>query len=270
MKARSRFILASASLLIVSLLAPAANAAPGDTAAERFGWGDPLAGSDEFNYGSESAPAVPDQSKWSLAGGGVDQCWPGHAGNGRRCDANTRVFGGFLRQTGEADGDSGWLASKSGRQYGRWEARIRSTNTGSANGREYHPLLIIWPDSEQWPEDGEYDYLENGAPGADCAESFIHYPHDANVAVQQEFSRESDCGAPLTEWHNVAFEWTAEHVAGFIDGEEWFRFSGGANDVRECIQCMASGHQTIQLDNFYGGDMTPATYELDWYREYAV
>jgi hypothetical protein len=33
---------------------------------------------------------------------------------------------------------------------------------------------------------------------------------------------------------------------------------------------MPSGHQTIQLDNFYGDDMTPATYEIDWYREYAV
>ncbi|GAB3936125.1 hypothetical protein GCM10029976_047430 [Kribbella albertanoniae] len=239
------------------------------TAAERFGWGTPLPGSDEFNYGSVGAPAVPDQTKWSLAGGGVDQCWPGHNENGRRCDANTRVVGGVLRMLGEADGDSGWLASKNGRQYGRWEARVRSVNTGTANGREYHPLLIIWPDSNSRLADGEYDYLENGAPGEACAEAFMHYPHDPGP-VQQEHASETNCGTPLSEWHNVAFEWTATHVAGFIDGREWFRFSDGASSTRECMQCMTSGHQTIQLDNFYGTDMTAATYELDWYREYAA
>ena len=246
------------------------NAAPsGATAAERFNWGTPLPASDEFNYGSPTQPAVPDQTKWSLAGGGVNQCWPGHAGNGQRCDANTRVLGGVLRMTGAANGDSGWLGSRTGRQYGRWESRVRSTNTAASNGRQYHPLLIIWPDSNRWPEDGEYDYLENGAPGESCAEAFLHYPHNPG-AVQQEFARETNCGASLTEWHNVAFEWTPTHVAGFIDGQEWFRFSGGATSTRRCIQCMPSGHLTIQLDNFFGTNMTAATYEVDWHREYSA
>lgn len=240
----------------------------GTTAAELFNWGAPMPASDEFNYGSPTQPAVPDQTKWSLAGGGVNLCWPGHAGNGQRCDKNTRVFGGVLRQTGGANGDSGWLASKTGRQYGRWEARVRSTNTAPSNGRQYHPLLIIWPDAGNWPVNGEYDYLENGAPGQACAESFIHYPHNAGIPTQQIFARETNCGAPLSQWHNIAFEWTSTHVAGFIDGREWFRYSGGANSNRKCIQCMPSGHQTIQLDNFYGSNMTPATYEVDWYREY--
>lgn len=242
-----------------------------DSAAERYDWGKPLAApSDEFDYGSEDQPAVPDQDKWSLAGGGVDACWPGHNDNGRRCDENTRVHGGVLRMVGEANGDSGWLASKFGRQYGRWEARVRSSNTEEPNGREYHPLLIIWPDSDERQQDGEYDYLENMSPGEECAEAFIHYPHPGTDEIQQEFAEESNCGEPLSQWHNVAFEWTPDHVAGFIDGEEWFRYSGGANDVRDCIQCMPSGHQTIQLDNFHGEDMTPATYEIDWYREYAA
>ncbi|MEV5965913.1 glycoside hydrolase family 16 protein [Kribbella sp. NPDC051952] len=263
--------LVAALLVSAALMAPAAGATtrdPGDTAAERLGWGTPLAGSDEFEYGSEQQPAVPDQSKWDLAGGGVDQCWPGHAGNGRRCDANTRVVGGVLRMVGEANGDSGWLASKTGRQYGRWEARVRSVNTGRANGREYHPLLIIWPDSDRWPQDGEYDYLENSTPGEDCAGAFLHYPHNPGP-VQQEHAEETNCGTPLSDWHNIAFEWTADHVAGFVDGREWFRFSGGASGSRQCIQCMPSGHQAIQLDNFFGDNLTPATYEVDWYREYA-
>ncbi len=257
---------------LTSAIGSAAPAANPDTAAAVHGWGDPLPEwSDEFDYGSEESPAVPDVAKWSLAGGGVGQCWPGHAGNGRRCDENTRVVGGVLRQVGEANGDSGWLASKFGQQYGRWEARVRSRATGPDSpdtaGRTYHPLLILWPDSNRWPEDGEYDYLENGAPGEDCAEAFIHYPHDADADVQQEFAQR--CGVDLTQWHNVAIEWTPDHVKGFIDGTEWFSFSGGANDIRQCIQCAPSMHQTIQLDNFHGNDLQPAAYEIDWARVYA-
>lgn len=264
------FVALGAALSVAgALIALPASAAEPDSAAARYGWGEPIAaGSDEFDYGSEDAPAVPDQEKWSLAGGGVGQCWPGHAGNGQRCDKNSRVYGGVLRQNGEANGDSGWLASHFGQRYGRWEARVRSQATSADNGRQYHPLLILWPDSDRWPEDGEYDYLENGAPGEDCAEAFIHYPHDADAPVQQEHAEK--CGVDLSQWHNIAVEWTPDHVTGFVDGEEWFSFSGGANDVRDCIQCAPSMHQTIQLDNFYGDDLQTAVYEVDWARVYAL
>ncbi|MEV6283505.1 glycoside hydrolase family 16 protein [Kribbella sp. NPDC051770] len=244
-----------------STSADVSTSADSTTAAETFNWGTPLPQSDEFDY-----TGAPDGAKWSQAG----ECWPGHAGNGRRCASRSTVANGVLTQTGLANGDSGWLASKLGQQYGRWEARIRSNPQGADNGRQYHPLLIVWPDSDRWPEDGEYDFLENGAPGEACAESFIHYPHNADAAVQQIFTRESDCGAPLTEWHNVAVEWTPDHVRGFIDGKQWFSHSGGANNVRKCIQCMPSGHLTIQLDNFYGNSMQPASYDIDWVRIYTL
>lgn len=264
-----RWLVALGTVLLLSTTAITTGTATAasDSAAARFDWGDPLPASDEFDYGSETAPAVPDQDKWDLAGGGVDQCWPGHADNGQRCDKNTRVVGGVLRQTGEANGDSGWLASTFGQQYGRWEARVRSQATGDDNGRQYHPLLILWPDSDRWPQDGEYDYLENSAPGEDCAEAFIHYPHDPGP-VQQEFAQK--CGADLSEWHNIGVEWTPDHVKGYVDGVEWFSFSGGEGDGRQCIQCAPSMHQTIQLDNFFGDDLQSAVYEVDWARVYPL
>ncbi|MEQ3541546.1 family 16 glycosylhydrolase [Pseudonocardia tropica] len=237
--------------------APRAGAA---SAAERYGWGTPLPASDEFDY-----TGPPDPAKWNQAG----ECWPGHAGNGGRCASRSTVKDGKLVQTGLRNGDSAWISSKFNQQYGRWEARVRSEATGPDNGRQYHPLLIIWPQSDRWPQDGEYDFLENGAPGEQCAEAFIHYPHGRG-AVQQEYAREKDCGAPLSEWHNVAVEWTPDHVKGFIDGKEWFSFSGGARPGRKNIQDMPSGHLTIQLDNFFGGNMQPARYEVDWVRIYSL
>lgn len=240
---------------------PSSPPPPTDTAAGRFGWGAPLAGSDEFNYGSVATPAVPDQTKWNLAGGAVNACGAGHNGNGRRCEANTRVLGGFARMTGLANGDSGWLGSKTSQRYGRWEARARSQANGANNNRQYHPLLIAWPSNNSWPAGAEYDFLENGAPGETCAEAFLHYPN--HQPRTQEFAQR--CGVDLTQWHNFALEWTPQHLVGYIDGVAWFTFDD------DCIQCAPFPmNLTIQLDNFYGSNLQPASYEIDWARIYAA
>ncbi|BBG02072.1 MULTISPECIES: glycoside hydrolase family 16 protein [Pseudonocardia] len=233
----------------------------GTTAAVRHGWGTPIPlGSDEFDYTGPPSP-----EKWVTAA----ECWPGHDGNGRRCASRSTVRDGKLIQTGLANGDTGWLGSRLDQRYGRWEMRVRSTDTGTAAHR-YHPVFIVWPSSNRWPQDGEYDFLENSIPGAPCAEAFIHYPH-APGQVQQEFAREKNCGAPLSEWHNIAFEWTPQHVKGFIDGKEWFRFSGGARPGRQNIQDMPSGALKIQLDGFHGtGPYRPAQIEVDWVRSYSL
>jgi hypothetical protein len=231
----------------------------GDTAAARLGWGTPLASaSDEFNYGSGAAPAAPDPTKWSLPGDG-SACWNGHAA-GLRCGKNTRVTGTYVRETGEADGDSGWLGSKTSLKYGRWEIRARSQATGADNGNQYHPVALLWPDSGTWPDDGEYDYMENSAPGEQCAVAFMHYPqHD------QKQEKAEKCGVDLTQWHNFGFEWTDDHVTGYLDGIEWFSFDEG------CIQCPPGPmYQTFQLDDFDGTNQQPATFDVDWTRVYTI
>jgi Glycosyl hydrolases family 16 len=238
-----------------------------DTAAARHGWGEPVPeGSDEFDYGHE-APEPPDPVKWNQVGSG-DGCWPGHEGSGRRCAENARVVDGNLRIEGEANGDTGWIASTFDQQYGRWEARVQFRPSNPSDGPQYHPLLILWPRSDRHPEHGEYDYLENVEPGEPCVEAYIHYPHDASAPVQLESAER--CGVDLTQWHNIAVEWTPDHVKGFVDGDEWFTFTGGGNELRQCIQCAPAMYQTIQLDNFFGDRMRPAVYEVDWARVYTL
>jgi hypothetical protein len=244
--------------------APEGTTGDGVQAATALGWGAPLAQySDEFAYSGR-----PDPAKWSDA----DECWDNpHASGGQRCASATTVDDGKLVMTGAANGTTGWLQNDWKTRYGRWEARVRSRNTTSSNGRTYHPLLIVWPDGDKWPDEGEYDFLENQAPGAACAEAFLHYPHPKDGDnIYQEHAKERNCGTPLSQWHNIAFEWTPDHVRGFVDGVEWFRYSGGANSKRRAMQTMASGHLTIQLDNFAGTNMTPATYEAEWVRVYPV
>ncbi|HYH26975.1 MAG TPA: chondroitinase-B domain-containing protein [Blastococcus sp.] len=236
-------------------------------AAIRHGWGTPHALSDEFNY-----TGPPNSTKWKLPG----QDWAGHNGNGRRRPERTTVDGSKLVMTGLANGDSGWCQHRLDVQYGRWEARVRSfagapsagEPDSTSNGNDYHPLLLLWPESNSRQTDGEYDFMENGAPGESTLEAFIHYPHPGTEVVQQEhFERPN---SSLHQFHNIAMEWTSQHIKGFFDGVEWFSVSGGGNDVRRDIQTMPAGHLVIQLDNFDGTDQTPATIEVEWFRYYLL
>jgi hypothetical protein len=239
---------------------------PGDPtqAAVRYGWGTPEPISDEFAYTGPVDPA-----KWSVPSGtvgGTAGCWEGHAKNGRRCAKNMAVAGGIMTMTGEANGDTGWLKQKQERQYGKWEIRSRSRNTGSSGGL-YHPLHLIWPTSEKRLIDGEYDWVEYSNPDAQCLSAFLHYPKSPN---DNKIYRQL-CPMDMTQWHNFAFEWTPDALVGYVDGVEWFRLSGGAGpDGRADIQAMPSGHLNIQLDNFTGaGGLRSAVFEVDWVRVYS-
>ncbi|GAA3924639.1 family 16 glycosylhydrolase [Actinoplanes auranticolor] len=241
-----------------------APAGDGDQAAVRHNWGTARADfSDEFEY-----VGAPDATKWSQSKPSCDPT-PHHA-DALRCPEKTTVDNGRLIMTGSADAKSGWVGNKWKTTHGRWEARVRSKNTASSNGKQHHPLLLIFPSDNSWPINGEYDFLENMAPGEQCAQAFLHYPHDEDVDVQQVRKVQTDCGAPLSEWHNFAFEWTPDHIRGFIDGKEWYTLSGGGNSIRRDIETMNNGRLTIQLDNFDGKGITPAMFEVAWVRVYDV
>lgn len=228
------------------------------TAAGRFGWGTPIAASsDEFNY-----TGAPNSSKWGLYSG------TGHNGNGRRRPERCNVDGEKLVIDGLENGDSGGMSSEFDLDYGRWEVRVRSFNTGTV-GEEYHAVVLIWPESNSRQQDGEYDIYEISSPGTDTADAYMHFPHPGTEVVQQRHFEKA--GVNTGEWHNFALEKTPDYLRGFIDGEIWFTTSGGANDVRRDIQDMPAGHLCIQLDNFNGSSGNrPGRIEVDWARVYTL
>ncbi|MFH8533831.1 chondroitinase-B domain-containing protein [Streptomyces tendae] len=233
-------------------------------AAKRYGWGTPLPVSDEFDY-----TGAVDPDKWGVPTGevgGTQGCWEGHAKNGRRCAKNSTVADGMLTMRGEANGDTGWIRQERDAQYGRWEIRSRSRNTGS-DGELYHVLHLIWPTEGNRLENGEYDWVENSDPESSCLTAFLHYPKSPSDKKEHR----EVCSVDMTQWHNFAFEWTPDALVGYVDGEEWFRESGGADADRGDIQTMPSGHLNIQLDNFTGDSgLRPAVLEVDWVRTYDI
>lgn len=238
---------------------PAPSGSDGTTAAATHGWGTPLPASDEFDY-----TGAPDPNKWSVyglggsVGGAGSNCWVGHAGNGRRCAYTATVGGGFLRQHGYPNGDSAGMASKLGQRYGRWEVRARITSVGSS-GNPYHPVLLTWADSDQWPQGGELDFFEVNV-GDDRASAYLHHPTQSGVVQDSYQSKPLD----LSQWHNYALDWTPTALVGYIDGQEWFR------DTDPKAQPPGPMHACIQLDCFFPQtNMQEAYFDAAWVRIYS-
>lgn len=236
-----------ASLVYLAVV-PSAQAGLDDgvQAAAVYNWGRPTGG-DEFNGFSV------DRAKWGIYDG------PGHDGNGCRCPGQVTEGGGLLTITGLADGTSGGLAWRQGQTYGRWEARMRVVQQGTG-GQPYHPVLILWPDSDIWPSGGEIDFAESDAGARDVG-AFLHYADGSTDGAQQGFNTSVN----LSQWHNYAVEWTADHISGYLDGKLWFRTADSF------VQPPGPMHATVQLDDFFGtGTLNPAQLQLDWIRMYPV
>jgi hypothetical protein len=155
------------------------------TAAAKFGWGSPLRCPT-----SSSTPGPRTRRSGASTTGPATTATASAPGPGHRDRRQDGAHRPGPTATPRAS------STRFDQQYGRWEVRCRSFVNATSNGNDYHPVLIIWPTSGNWPEDGEYDFLENGTPGAQTAESYIHYPHPANVSVQQEHFTKSGWTCP--------------------------------------------------------------------------
>ncbi len=212
----------------------------GTQAAATQGWGSVVAG-DEFEYAG-----VPDAAKWNV----YDAA--GNAGKGLRRPSQVRVDGSKLIISGTADGTTGGMSANFDRRtYGRWETRMKVSDRDP----RYHPVLILWPDSGNWPCDGEIDYAEGTKDST--VMNFFHHYSCSNSQTHAQKTIDS------TQWHNYAVEWTSKAIVGYLDGVEWFR------DTNPDHQPPGSMHQTIQLDWFPDRTTTvPSWMQIDWVRVY--
>ena len=215
----------------------------GTQAAAVFGWGTVVDG-DEFDY--TGTPG----SKWGLYDGS------GHNGNGRRSPSAFSVHDGMMTIHGE-NKVSGGTAFRGGAMGARIEVRARVYNTGSGSDR-YHPVLILWPDSDEWPAGAEYDFFETDE-GTGEYSGFLHLPNHTPYRQDQIPTRSLD----LENWHNYAVEWnpSAQTLRTYLDGELTYEGKG------RVAQAPGPMHLTIQLDDF-GGSPRPCNFDIAWVRVY--
>ncbi|WP_254785609.1 glycoside hydrolase family 16 protein [Arthrobacter sp. ok362] len=206
------------------------------------GWGPAVAG-DEFSYAG-----APDPAKWKVYKG------PGHAGKGIRSPMALAVGGGVVTVRGNAAGTTGGMSARfAHRQYGRWEARMKT----SARDPKYHPVLLLWPNNNKSPTCAEIDYAEGTADTTQIKFNLHHACSGPNF--QARAARRID----TTQWHNYAVEWTPAGITGYLDGLVWF------TDTNPTHQPRVGMHQTVQLDWFPNGTPTkPSQIQIDWIRVY--
>jgi hypothetical protein len=211
----------------------------GVQAASRLGWGSPV-------HGDEFTGTAVDPAKWALYDG------PGHDGNGLRRPSQITVGHGILTIAGNSVGTTGGMSMHYGRKYGRWEARMQVPR----GDYRYHPVLLLWPDAEDWPVGGEVDYAETTAAASDV-DFFLHYS-------AQNRTTHASKAVDLTQWHNYAVEWTPTGIRGYVDGVRFF------SDTTLSHLPPGPMHQTIQLDWFPNGSTptTPSQMNVAWVRIY--
>lgn len=214
------------------------------TAAETSGWGEPNR-SDDFSD--------PDSLRtWKIYDA------EGHAGNGRRTPDAVTVANGRLTITGDDHGNSGGMAWMPGQLYGRWEICMKS-RPASPN---YHSVALLWPDSENWPTDGEIDFMEILDPTRQVVTASVLHARPGDLLAKIDPNDHRTTTIDASQWHSWAIEWTPDHVNGYLDGTEWF-------EVNRHVPTTPM-HLCIQLDNF-GGDLSQGGQQtVDWVRQYAL
>lgn len=172
------------------------------------------------------APPPPPPQQWRQVGGDefdgtrVDRStWtlyhsPGGFGHGLRRPSAISMGDGLLTVTARpraaGGGVSGGMAMHEGRLYGRWEFRAR-TDVGTG----FSPAILLWPDSERFPEDGELDMMEIPYGDRSAATAFIHHGAENHILS-------TETPGDFTQWHTFALEWLPDRVTWYVDGaKKW-------------------------------------------------
>jgi beta-glucanase (GH16 family) len=163
---------------------------------------------------------------------------PGNGGHGlRRPSAFSFDGHGHLVVTAQMrDGRivSGGMAGRFNFEYGRVEVRVRTDTdpTGTTSG-----VVLTWPESGDWPIDGENDIYETGAaPGTRSPfSSFVHF---GATNRQYEFVHDADG----THWQTIVMDWSAKAIRFYLNGVS----AGTVTDPRAIPH--VPHHVCVQLD----------------------
>ena len=149
---------------------------------------------------------------------------PGHP---RRSPAAVRVSHGDLMLIGHVDpklGDiSGGIGDRFHQAYGRWEIRFRADA-----GRGYAPVILLWPEDENWPDEGEIDLAEIFSPTRLSASEFLHFGHDNHQTGHR-------ITADFTKWHVITVDWLPSHITFWLDGHQQWTVQHQANPAKNVV-----------------------------------
>ncbi len=186
----------------------------------------------------------------------------GAFGNGLRRSSAVSVSDGLLNITARGN-VSGGMNHRLDRTYGRWEFRARTDK-----GRGFGSAILLWPQSERFPQDGEIDIMEVPSETRDRAHFIVHFPGPGGKDKVYGSYAVDD----FSEWHTFAVDWLPDRIVFYVDGVERFRITD-----RNIIPKKPM-HLCMQFDQGPKKDWIPApdattpeafSLQVDWVRVYA-
>jgi beta-glucanase (GH16 family) len=187
----------------------------------------------------------------------------GAFGNGLRRSSAVGVSDGLLNITARDGKVSGGIAHQFGQTYGRWEFRARTEK-----GRGFGSAILLWPDSERFPEDGEIDIMEVPSETRDRAHFIVHFPGPGGSDKVYGSYAEDD----FSQWHTFAVDWLPDRIVFFVDGVERLRVTDRNIIPKKPMHLAIQFDQGPKKDWIQAPDATtPAAFSLqvDWVRVYA-
>jgi beta-glucanase (GH16 family) len=181
---------------------------------------------------------------------------PGNGGHGLRSPSAFGFDGrGDLVVTAQMSNGvlvSGGMASRLNQTYGYYEFRVRTEAdpTGTISG-----VVLTWPQSGQWPTDGETDMYETQDGGGHTPfRSFVHFGSDN----QQHYTTHEADGA---KWHVIGMAWSPDSITLYRDGVRVWR----TTDPKAIPH--VPQHVCIQLDATSNGTLNgPVRMYVDYVR----
>ncbi|HEV3173235.1 MAG TPA: glycoside hydrolase family 16 protein [Actinocrinis sp.] len=103
----------------------------------------------------------------------------------------------------------GASGSEGGQVYGRYAIRflVEQPTPG------YKVAWLLWPDSENFPEDGEIDFPEGNLVGV--INAYMHHMNGTSDMDQDAYQTSVRISSG---WHTAVIEWTAQAVDFLLDG----------------------------------------------------
>ena len=101
----------------------------------------------------------------------------------------------------------GGSGSVGGQLYGRYAIRARFDSLPG-----YHVAFLLWPDSNNWPADGEIDFPDDPFDTS-TLDAFVHYG-TSNSSLFDHFGTAGN----LSQWHTYQIDWTSAALSFYLDG----------------------------------------------------
>jgi hypothetical protein len=184
---------------------------------------------------------------------------PGHVGNGLRRPEAFSVEDGLLVVTAQMkDGQlvSGGMSHRKNYLYGKFEFRVRTENDPSA---ATSGVVLTWPQTENWPTDGENDIYET-LPRA-SRNPFHTYIHYSN-ANKQDLTYHYEHSADAKEWQTITMEWFPDVIKIYRNGTHVYSLT----DINAIPQ--VPHHLCVQLDAFKTTMTGTVKMYVDWVKIY--